>query len=130
MEKNSINYVLIGLGIVLALLLTFNYNKLKKGFLHIFGGDIDKVEFGGLVFLFMFIWMIYKEGTRDHDWQYFSDTYILFVSGAAVTGLGMNKVIEAFKQMRGVDTTETKIETKITKTNTDTNKDESSEAPK
>lgn len=70
-------------------------------FLNIFGGSLDKVELAGIIFTAMLSWMIYREGTREHEWHYFNELYVLVVSGAAVTGLGMKSMFKGLKDLRG-----------------------------
>lgn len=93
---------LVELGIwagFLALLLLFA--KRVERFLHKIYGDIDKVEFAGFLFTAAFFWMLWKEGTREHEWQIFSEFMIFIVSGAALTGLGLKSVFKGIKELKG-----------------------------
>lgn len=86
--------------IVATIVFIIFFNKIKTMFLNIFGGSLDKVEFAGIIFTAILSWMIYREGTRDHEWHYFNELYVLVVSGAAVTGLGMKSMLKGIKDIR------------------------------
>jgi ABC-type tungstate transport system substrate-binding protein len=96
----NIQYISISFGIVLALVVILAFNKTKKAILSLFGGSIELPEFGGVVFLGLFIYMIIKEGGREHQWHYYNELYIFFVAGAAMTGLGLSKVLDTVKEIR------------------------------
>ncbi len=105
----NIQYISISFGIVLALVFIFTFNKIRKVILSIFGGSIDKVELGGIIFTFYLGYMIRQEALRiDLSHHVYNELYIFFIAGAAMTGLGLNKVLDAVKEMRST----TKIETK------------------
>lgn len=83
-------------GIILFFLL---FKKLK-GLIREVYGTIDKVEFAGFLFTIVLFWMIYKEGTRPHQWHIFNDTYILIIAGASLTGLGLRTVFKGMKELQ------------------------------
>jgi thiol:disulfide interchange protein len=101
-----------GLIILVVIIILISFKRLKQTVLGIFGGSIDKVELGGIIFTIAFLWMLAKEGNRTTQWYIFSELYIFIVAGAALTGLGLGKVLDHIKQIKDTapNTKETKIE--------------------
>lgn len=92
--------ILVTLGIVGAILLVLFSKTLKRAILSLFGGSIELPEAAGIVFTYLFIHMVMKEGNRTHEWHYYNELYIFFTGGAAMTGLGLNKVLDTVKEIR------------------------------
>jgi len=85
---------IIGAGVVLFIL-----NKIAN----IFKGSDKKFsvsEFGKFIGFFVFtglgIHMILKEGTREHEWHYYSETYIFFIISAMLTVLHLDAALDKF----------------------------------
>lgn len=74
--------------------------SIKNSILSLFGGSVQLPEAAGMIFLGLFIYMIIKEGNRDHEWSYYNELYIFFTAGAAMTGLGLQHVLEVVKDMK------------------------------
>ena len=106
----NIQYVSISFGVVLALVAILFYSRIKNAILSLFGGSIELPEFAGVVFLCLFSHMIIKEGNRTHEWHHYNELYIFFTAGAAMTGLGLGKVLDTIKEIRTAQPT--KIERK------------------
>ncbi len=85
--------------VVLALLFIFLFSKIKQFVRHVFG-DLDKMEFGGLVFTGIFIYMLIKEGHREHEWHLYSESTYFFVGVVAVTGLGLGKALKTIENVK------------------------------
>lgn len=94
------NTYFIVLGIIGAILLFFFLRSIKRAILVMFGGSIELPEAAGVLFAGLFTYMIIKEGSREHEWHLFNELYIFFTAGAAMTGLGLSKVLETIKEMR------------------------------
>lgn len=105
----NIQYIAISFGIVLAIVLIFTFNKIRKVILAIFGGSIDKVELGGIVFTIYLGYMIRQEALRsDLSHHVYNELYIFFIAGAAMTGLGLSKVLDTIKEVRLGSSNQTK----------------------
>lgn len=118
MERSWSN-LLIGIGIFVTILLVVNYRSLRKDILNVFGGSIDKMEFAGLMFLIIFIYMIYKEGNRTHEWSLYNDLYIIITGSAALVGLGLGKVLDTVQNIKGISTTKRTENVTIESTNSE-----------
>jgi len=94
------NTYLIMLGIMGAIVIFVSIRAIKRAVLKLFGGSIELSELAGCLFAGLFTYMIIKEGNRTHEWHYYSELYIFFTAGAAMTGLGLSKVLETIKEMR------------------------------
>jgi len=100
MLESYINaFIFIVVSIAVIIVLTF-IKRVKQFTLDIFGGSIDKIELGGIIFTSLFIYMIIKEGNREHEWHYYNELYIFFTAGAAMTGLGLGKVLDTIKDIK------------------------------
>lgn len=130
MEKLNIQEFSTGLGIATAVIFVLFFNRIKAMILYIFGGQLDKTEFGGLIFTAAFLWMLHKEGTRTSEWHLFSELYILVVASAALIGLGLNAVLDYLKEIRNSGTNSSTREVVIKKTEVKTANGEESESPK
>ena len=98
-----------GFGVALVAACVIFFRRIKHIILSIFGGTLDKTEFAGLIFTAAFLWMLYKEGTRTSEWHLFSELYIFVVAGAALTGLGLNRVLDHIKDLRSGTTSKEEI---------------------
>lgn len=85
--------------IVLILIFIFLFSKIRQLIRHVFG-DLDKMEFGGLVFTGIFIYMLIKEGHREHEWHLYNESTYLFVGVVAVTGLGLGKALKTLENIK------------------------------
>lgn len=63
-------------------------------------GKFSVVEFGKFVgfwtFLFLAIYMIYKEGSRQHEWHLYDALYITIVFGSLLTVLHLDYALDKF----------------------------------
>lgn len=90
----------VALGIIGAILLVLSFRSIKRAILKLFGGSIELSEIGGVLFAYLFAKMIFEEGNREHEWHIYNELYIFFTAGAAMTGLGLNKVLDTYKEIR------------------------------
>lgn len=122
MDLNRDNFS-TGLGIATVAAGVVFFRKIKLMLIGIFGGQIDKMEFGGLCCLVLLVYMVIKEANRGEEWHLFSDLYILFIAGGAMTGLGLNSVLDHIRRVKETDSSVQREETtniEITKTQTPT----------
>lgn len=98
------NSYLIGLGLGTVILFVVFYNRIRKAILIAFGGSIDKVELGGIIFTIYLGYMIREEALRkDLSHHVYNELYIFFVAGAAMTGLGLSKVLDTIRDIKSVN---------------------------
>lgn len=97
--------------VIFAIFFLIFKKSIKRAILSIFGGSVELSEMAGVVFLVLFTYMIIKEGNREHEWHLYNELYIFFTAGAAMTGLGLQHVLEVIKDTRSISSTKTKIET-------------------
>ena len=118
----------VGLKIIGALIAFFSFRWL----VNIFKGDDDKLdpdELKKMVALIFFLgaagYMIYKDGTRDHEWPIYSELYLAIVFGALLVVLhlesALDKILAIIVAIRsGVTTTTNTTAVSETKTETET----------
>jgi hypothetical protein len=114
----------IALAVLIVVVLLIAQKRIIHYILVIFGGKIDKLEFSGVIFMIMFAWMVYKEGTRDHEWHLFNELYIFVVAGAALTGLGLKHAFDGIRKIRSIGTDYQETETTKVTTTKETKSDE------
>ena len=66
-------------------------------------GEFSQVEFGKFVGFWFFLsaasYMIYKEGTREHEWAYYSEWYIAIVFGCLLFVLHMERALDSIERI-------------------------------
>jgi uncharacterized protein YacL len=103
MKEYLNGWTLTALGL-LALLLFKNIRKLLREVY----GKVDKVEFGGFLFFGLLCGMLWRDGHREHEWRFFTDTMYVIVSVVAITGLGLTIAFRYLKELRGIEQKEEK----------------------
>jgi len=114
----TIEKAMIGLVIIMVIIVIISFRRLKQSILNVFGGSIEAPELAGVVLIGYLGYMLYQEAhITNLQFHVYNELYIFFIAGGAMTGLGLNKVLEAVKDIRGINTTSstTKIEVKEVK---------------
>ena len=71
--------------------------------LRIFAGEdgkLDNKEFAGAVCTFLLVWMIYQEGTRDHEYHLFSEWWIGLVGLLNLLLLGFKDIVKSIVNIK------------------------------
>jgi hypothetical protein len=97
---DTLTYFFYTLIVIATLIVLLSLNSIRRSILSLFGGSIELPEAAGVVFMVLFTYMIIKEGNREHEWHIYNELYIFFVAGAAMTGLGLNKVLNTVKDIK------------------------------
>lgn len=57
-------------------------------------GKVNMIELSGFMLLLLLMWMVYKEGTRLHDWHLYNEWWIGLIGMLVLLCLGFKDIVK------------------------------------
>lgn len=108
MDQSFEEWINLGLKVTPVFILLIFWKRIMNMFSWLKDG-INKKEFAALIFIGILLYMFHRDGTRDHEWSYFTDIQYMMCYLFISVGLGLNDIIEAIYAFKGKKRENTEI---------------------